>query len=54
MAKNYDYVVIDGPPRVSELARSAIAAADIVIIPVHPSPYNVWAAQEVLELNSCH
>ena len=50
MAKNYDHVVIDGPPRVSELARSAIAAADIVIIPVQPSPYDVWAAQEVIDL----
>lgn len=50
MAANYDHVVIDGPPRVSELARSAIAAADLVIIPVQPSPYDVWAAQEVIDL----
>jgi chromosome partitioning protein len=50
MAKNYDHVVIDGPPRVSELARSAIAAADLVLIPVQPSPYDVWAAQEVIDL----
>lgn len=50
MAKNYDHVVIDGPPRVSELARSAIAAADLVLIPVQPSPYDVWAAQEVVDL----
>ena len=50
MATNYDHVVIDGPPRVSELARSAIAAADIVVIPVQPSPYDVWAAQEVIDL----
>lgn len=50
MSKNYDHVVIDGPPRVSELARSAIIAADLVMIPVQPSPYDVWAAQEVVEL----
>jgi chromosome partitioning protein len=50
MAKNYDHVVIDGPPRVSELARSAIAAADLVLVPVQPSPYDVWAAQEVIDL----
>jgi chromosome partitioning protein len=50
IAKNYDHVVIDGPPRVSELARSAIAAADVVVIPVQPSPYDVWAAQEVIDL----
>jgi chromosome partitioning protein len=50
IAKNYAYVVIDGPPRVTELARSAIAAADLVLIPVQPSPYDVWAAQEVITL----
>lgn len=50
VAKNYDHVVIDGPPRVSDLARSAIAAADLVLIPVQPSPYDVWSAQEVIDL----
>jgi chromosome partitioning protein len=47
---NHDYVVIDGPPRVNELARSAIMASDIVIIPVQPSPYDVWAAKEIVDL----
>ena len=41
---------IDGPPRVNELARSAIMAADVVVIPVQPSPYDVWAAEEILGL----
>jgi chromosome partitioning protein len=50
MAADYDHVVIDGPPRVSELARSGIIAADLIVIPVQPSPYDVWAAQEVLKL----
>ena len=50
LARDYDAVVIDGPPRVNELARSAILASDIVIIPVQPSPYDVWAAQEILTL----
>ena len=50
MAKNYDHVVIDGPPRVSDLARSAIAASDLVLIPIQPSPYDVWAAKEVIDL----
>lgn len=49
-AKDYDHVVIDGPPRVTDLARSAIAAADVVIIPVQPSPYDVWATDETLKL----
>ena len=46
----YDHILIDGPPRVTELARSAIMAADLVIIPVQPSPYDVWAADEVVKL----
>lgn len=32
------------------LARSAIMAADVVIIPVQPSPYDIWAADEVVKL----
>jgi chromosome partitioning protein len=50
IAQDYDHVVIDGPPRVSELARSAIGAADLVIVPVQPSPYDVWAAQEIISI----
>lgn len=50
--RNYDDIVIDGPPRVNELARAAIMAADIVLIPVQPSPYDVWAAKEIVELLS--
>lgn len=50
LAKDYDHVVIDGPPRVSDLARSAIIAADLVVIPIQPSPYDVWAADEVIKL----
>jgi chromosome partitioning protein len=50
LAKDYDHVVIDGPPRVSDLARSAIIAADLVVVPIQPSPYDVWAADEVIKL----
>lgn len=35
---NYDDIIIDGPPRVNELARAAIIAADLVVIPIQPSP----------------
>ena len=49
-AHHYTHVVIDGPPRVNALARSAILAADRILIPVQPSPYDVWAAREIVEL----
>lgn len=49
-AAHYEDIIIDGPPRVNELARSAIMAADIVLIPVLPSPFDVWAAKEIIAL----
>lgn len=50
LATGYDHVIIDGPPRVNDLARSAILASTIVVIPVQPSPYDVWAADEIVKL----
>ena len=50
LGKGYDHIIIDGPPRVTDLARSAILAADMVLIPVQPSPYDIWAAEEVVKL----
>ncbi|QQP94043.1 AAA family ATPase (plasmid) [Skermanella sp. TT6] len=50
LAQQFDVVVIDGPPRVTDLARSAIMASDLVLIPVQPSPYDVWASAEVVSL----
>lgn len=47
---DYDHAVLDTPPRVSALARSAILASDLVIIPVQPSSYDVWAAGETVDL----
>ena len=50
VGEGYDVVVIDGPPRVTDLARSAIMASDIVLIPVQPSPLDGWASAEMLAL----
>lgn len=47
---DYNDVVIDGPPRVHELAKSIILAADLVLIPVQPSPPDVWATAETVDL----
>ncbi len=50
LARDVDHVVIDGPPRVAGLLRSALLAADLVIIPVQPSPLDGWASAEMLAL----
>jgi chromosome partitioning protein len=52
LAADYKHVVIDGPPRVYDVARSAIMASDLVLVPVQPSPYDVWAAKEIIDLLS--
>ena len=45
-----DFVVIDGAPQAADLAVSALKAADFVLIPVQPSPYDIWATAELVEL----
>ncbi len=52
LARDVDHVVIDGPPRVAGLMRSALLAADLVLIPVQPSPLDGWASAEMLALLS--
>jgi chromosome partitioning protein len=51
-ARNADRIVIDGPPRVAGLMRSAMLAADLVLAPVQPSPFDGWASTELLALLS--
>ena len=50
LARDADHVVIDGPPRIAGLMRSALLAADLVLIPVQPSPFDGWASAEMLAL----
>ena len=50
LAADYDHVVIDGAPRNYEVARSAIASADYVLIPVQPSGADFWASRETVTL----
>jgi chromosome partitioning protein len=50
IARDVDHVLIDGPPRVAALMRSALLAADLVVIPAQPSPFDGWASGEILRL----
>lgn len=45
-----DFIVIDGAPQAADLAVSAIKAADVILIPVQPSPYDIWATADLVEL----
>ena len=50
IARTVDHIVIDGPPRVAGLMRSALLASDLVLIPIQPSPLDGWASAEMLAL----
>ena len=50
LARDYEVVVIDGAPRVNELARATILASDLVLIPLQPSPYDIWASADTVRL----
>jgi chromosome partitioning protein len=46
----HDVVVIDSPPHIDTDARLAIRGATLVLIPVQPSPPDIWAAEGTLKL----
>jgi chromosome partitioning protein len=50
IARGVDHVVIDGPPRIAGLMRSTLLAADLVLVPAQPSPFDGWASGEMLNL----
>src|SRR5690554_2433270 len=50
LARRCDHLIIDGPPRIAAIARSALMAAQQVLIPVQPSPYDLWASGEMVAL----
>jgi chromosome partitioning protein len=50
LARSHDAVVIDGAPRLDAVARSIILASDLVLIPIQPSPLDLWAAAQTLAL----
>lgn len=46
----HDLVVIDSPPQIDTDAKLAIRGADLVLVPVQPSPPDLWAAEATLGL----
>lgn len=50
LAREYDLVLIDMPPRSDLEARNAIEAADLVAVPLQPTPVDLWATAATLEL----
>src|SRR6266403_3646217 len=50
IARGYDMVIIDGPPRLAEITRSILMASDLVVIPCTPSGLDSKATHDTLEI----
>lgn len=50
LARENDIVLIDSPPHTETDAKISIRAADLVLIPVQPSPVDIWATKPTLEI----
>jgi chromosome partitioning protein len=49
-ARDADIVLIDSPPHAETEARIALRAASLVLVPVQPSPLDLWATRATLHL----
>ena len=50
LSQDYDYVVIDAPPAISEITKSILAVSELSIIPLSPSSLDIWSCKGTLEM----
>jgi chromosome partitioning protein len=50
LRRDHDFIIIDSPPHTETEAKTAIRNADLIIIPVQPSPTDLWAMKATHDL----
>jgi chromosome partitioning protein len=50
VAQGFDFVIIDCPPALGAITRSALMASDVCLLPTRPNPADIWALDGMLEL----
>lgn len=50
LKNDYDILLIDTPPHAETDARVAVRAASLILVPVQPSPMDLWATKPTLDL----
>ncbi len=50
LRRNHDIIIIDSPPHTETEAKTAIRNADFIIVPVQPSPTDLWATKATLDI----
>ena len=51
-APSFEWMVVDGPPMLSDMTTSILRAADQVFVPVRPSYPDIWALEGVAALRA--
>ncbi|ENV14686.1 ParA family protein [Acinetobacter schindleri] len=44
--QEFDYILIDSPPRIAEIMRSLIIVSDLVLLPLNVTAPEIWAIQD--------
>src|SRR5690606_9853123 len=44
----FDVVLVDGAPRMDKRSQAALRAADVALVPVHPSAMDLWATRRLV------
>lgn len=47
---DFELILIDSPPHAETEARVAVRAANLVLVPIQPSPMDLWATQPTIDL----
>jgi len=50
LTQGYRYTVIDAPPAIGDMIRSVLLVSNLAIVPVGPSPLDIWSAREMVHL----
>lgn len=50
LKRDHDIVIVDSPPHAETDAKIAVRQAHLVVIPVQPSPMDVWATEPILDM----
>jgi len=50
LSQGYKFTVIDTQPAISDITRSALVASNLAIIPIGPSPLDIWSSKETISL----
>jgi chromosome partitioning protein len=50
LTQDYTHLIIDTPPSLSDITQTALQLANLAIIPVAPSPLDIWSTKETVSL----